>query len=143
MEPLKVRPFKPKPQKLEQTSALIDAETPRDFMTGLAEGEFRVEISQPRLLRSDNPTAGRMLRFTLTWVLRSRDLGLLGCSHNGCLFMRTLDGRGWRWSLPTIRRGAAVIHNYMIFPDFYTYVLKSLISRFGEQVGPEDVRFLA
>ena len=130
----------PYPQGKEKEAAALAEESTRS-LTDLTPGEFRVEIASPVVLRTESIAVGRMLRFTLTWALRHKELGLLGCSHDGCLFMRSVSG-GYRWSLPMTRRGARLIHNFMIFPDFYAYVLSFLVERFGKQVGAEDIRFL-
>ena len=130
----------PAPPMLEKEEAEIVAETP-GYLTDLAPGEFRLEVSNPMVLRSVNAGIGRMLRFTMTWALRHERLGLLGKAEEGCLFMRLASGV-YRWTPPLMRRGRKMIHNSLVFPDLYQYVLKFLTANFGGQVGPEDVRFL-
>lgn len=130
----------PAPPLLEHEIAEIAAETP-GYLTDMAVGEFRVEIANPFILRSVNAGIGRMLRFTLTWALRHERLGLLGKAEDGCLFMRLASGV-YRWTPPVVRRGRRTIHNSLVFPDYYQYLLRFLIANFGGQVGPEDVRFL-
>jgi len=130
----------PAPPLLEREDVELIAPTP-GYLTDLASGEFRVEIANPQVLRSINAGIGRLLRFTLTWALRHERLGLLGQALDGCLFLRLASGT-YRWTAPVIRRGRKVIHNSLVFPDYYQYVLRFLTANFGGQVGPEDVRFL-
>ena len=82
-------------------------------------------------------TAGRMLRFTLTWVLDHPDYGRLSHSMSGCLFRKTVKGE-LAWSPPLNKIGPyASKQMNLISPDYYKLILDTLaVTDYVKHIGP-------
>ena len=89
--------------------------------------KFKFELSDFTFVDRAKQT-GRMLRFTLTWVLEHPDYGRLSHAMSGCLFRKNSKGET-NWSPPLNKIGPfAAKQLNLISPDYYNLVLNTLVN---------------